>query len=53
MHLARQPKTPMEWQQENRERMYAAEERREWQARFDEAPAPDELQEPEQKTEPT
>ena len=51
MHLARQPKTPMEWQQENRERMYAAEERREWQARFEEAPAPDEPeQQPEQPT---
>lgn len=38
MHQARQPATPMEWSQEIRERMYAEQERHEWQARFEEAP---------------
>lgn len=38
MYQAREPRTPMEWQQENRERKYAEQDRREWQARFEESP---------------
>lgn len=39
MHLAREPRTPMELAQERVERMYSEQDRREWESRFEEAPA--------------